>query len=69
MPALGATGALGAARFFAGAAAHDIDDRIIYNQTTGNVFFDSNGNAAGGATLLATLLNKPVLTSGDFVVV
>jgi Ca2+-binding RTX toxin-like protein len=69
MPGLGAAGGLAAAKFFAGAAAHDADDRIVYNQATGNLFYDSNGNAAGGSTLLATITNKPLLTAGDFVVI
>jgi Ca2+-binding RTX toxin-like protein len=69
MTQLGAAGGLVASKFFAGAAAHDADDRIVYNQATGNLFYDSNGNAAGGSTLLATLTTKPVLTAGDFVVI
>jgi Ca2+-binding RTX toxin-like protein len=69
MPGLGAAGGLAAAKFFAGAAAHDADDRIVYNQVNGNLFYDSNGNAAGGSTLIATITNKPLLTAGDFVVI
>jgi Ca2+-binding RTX toxin-like protein len=69
MPALGATGQLAAAKFFAGAAAHDGDDRIVYNQATGNVFYDSNGDGAGGAVIIATLTTKPLLTLGDFQVI
>jgi Ca2+-binding RTX toxin-like protein len=68
--ALGAAGALNPARFFAGVAAHDADDRIIYNKLNGALYFDSNGNAAGGVTLLATLLNKPAdVAANDFVVI
>lgn len=70
MTGLGAaTGALNANLFFAGAAAHDADDRIIYNQATGVLDYDANGNAAGGFTHFATLTNKPVLTAADFVVI
>jgi serralysin len=69
MPGLGAAGLLAAARFFAGAAAHDADDRIVYNKTTGALFYDSNGNAAGGAVQLATLTTKPTLTIADFQVI
>jgi serralysin len=61
-------GVLAANRFHVGAGAHDADDRIIYNQATGDLFFDSNGNAAGGATKFAHLSNHAVLTSADFVV-
>jgi serralysin len=64
-----ATGALNANLFFAGAAAHDVNDRIVYNKVTGVLSYDSNGNAAGGATQLATLSTKPTLTAADFFVI
>jgi serralysin len=69
MAGLGVAGALSANRFFAGAAAHDADDRVIYNKVNGALSYDSNGSAAGGVTVLATLTNKPVLTAADFVVI
>jgi len=62
-------GVLSAADFVVGSAAHDVSDRIIYNQANGNVYYDPNGSAAGVAQLIATLLTKPVLTAADFVVV
>jgi Ca2+-binding RTX toxin-like protein len=67
--ALGATGALAANAFFVGPAAHDADDRIIYNPANGNLVYDSNGSAAGGATLFATLATNLQLSSADFVIV
>jgi Ca2+-binding RTX toxin-like protein len=69
MTQLGGPGALAASKFFAGAAAHDADDRIIYNQANGAVYYDANGNAAGGSTHLATISNKPILSAADFVVI
>jgi Ca2+-binding RTX toxin-like protein len=69
MAALGAPGALKANFFFAGAAAHDADDRVIYNKASGALSYDTNGNAAGGVTLLATLTTKPTLTAADFAVI
>jgi Ca2+-binding RTX toxin-like protein len=69
MTQLGAAGGLAANKFFAGTAAHDADDRIVYNRTSGAVFYDSNGVAAGGSTLIAVITNKPVLTFADFVVI
>ncbi len=69
MPKLGTAGALKPGFFFAGAAAHDPDDHLIYNRTTGNLFYDSNGNLAGGVVLLATIVSKPLLTAADFVVI
>ncbi len=51
-----AAGALAADAFKIGTSATDADDRIIYNSTSGALFFDSNGNAAGGSTLFARTL-------------
>ena len=67
----GAPHALNPAFFFAGAAAHDANDYLVYNKATGALFYDSNGNAAGGAVLVAvmTSLVKPVLTASDFQVI
>ena len=42
-------GGLRSTAFFRGAAAHDANDRIVYNQATGALIYDANGNAAGGA--------------------
>ena len=50
------------------AAAADADDRIIYNDATGALTFDSNGNVAGGATQFATLSTGLLLTNADFFV-
>jgi Ca2+-binding RTX toxin-like protein len=60
---------LPAGDFVVGAAAVDASDRIIYNQATGNLFFDQDGNGAAAQVLFANLANTPVLTSNDFFVV
>src|SRR5262249_21185783 len=64
------SGILAAGRFHAGATAHDLDDRIIYNQSTGDVSFDADGNKAGGlaAVRFAHLDNHAALTNADFVI-
>jgi Ca2+-binding RTX toxin-like protein len=67
--ALGMPGAMNAALFFAGAAAHDADDRIVYNQASGALLYDNNGDAAGGIFQIAVLTTKPTLTAADFVVI
>ncbi|MDX2308623.1 MAG: calcium-binding protein [Hyphomicrobium sp.] len=66
-----AAGALTAAAFKANATgiATDANDRIIFNTTTGALFFDTNGNVAGGAILFATLSTRPALTAADFFVI
>ena len=62
MSALGANGnfAAGDARFWSSAsgAAHDADDRIIFNTTTRQVFYDADGNGSGTARLIATLQQR-----------
>ena len=67
--ALTATGVLASGAFYAGTAAHDANDRIIYNKATGVLTYDANGNAAGGAVQFATLNPGLTLTSGDFFVI
>ncbi len=66
-----ATGALAAGKFWKSTSglAHDADDRIIYETDTGKLFYDANGNASGGAVLIATLAANLALTNADFVVI
>ena len=54
--------------FFAGAAAHDADDRIIYNPNSGWLTYDKNGSAAGGAVHFATLDAHLTVTAADFLI-
>jgi Ca2+-binding RTX toxin-like protein len=61
--------ALNPAFFHAGAAAADANDFIVYNQATGLLSYDVNGNAAGGVIAFAVLANKPVLAANDFLVI
>ena len=61
-----AGGQLAASAFFIGSAAHDANDRIIYDPTTGALIYDSNGNGAGHATQFATLSTGLALTNQDF---
>ena len=70
--ALTATGTLNAAYFRSGAGvitAADSNDYLIYNTTTGALYYDANGSTAGAAIQIATFTNKPVLTASDFLVV
>jgi len=63
--------ATGDARFFAAAGAtggHDADDRVIYNTTTGQLFYDADGNGAGASQLIATLQGAPALAASDIFV-
>ncbi len=58
-------GALPTAAFFVGPAAHDANDRFIYTKSTGQLWFDSDGNGANSAVLIATLDNHYALTAAD----
>ncbi|HVQ08006.1 MAG TPA: calcium-binding protein [Allosphingosinicella sp.] len=65
--AIGAT--LNASAFVIGTAAGDADDRIVYNSTTGALFYDADGSGAGAAVQFATLAPGLALTAGDFAVI
>jgi Ca2+-binding RTX toxin-like protein len=62
-------GTLSAAAFFTGAAAHDADDRIIYNAGNGNLFYDRDGTGAIAAVQFARLTGAPAISNTDFNVV
>ena len=64
-------GALSAAQFVANTSgtATTASQHIIYETDTGNLYYDSNGNTAGGSVLFAHLNAGLVLTSTDFYIV
>ena len=71
---LGATGnfASGDVRFFAGAGAaagHDADDRVVYNTSTGQLYYDDDGSGAHAAQLVATLQAGAALAATDISVI
>ncbi len=65
------TGALAGARFRVNGTgqAGDGNDRFILNIITGELFFDSDGSAAGGARLIATFAGGTGPTASDFEIV
>ncbi len=63
------TGKLKAADFVAGTAAKDASDRLIYDQSSGNLWYDSNGSAKGGKVLIAELTDGTALVAGDIFLV
>lgn len=63
-----ALGPLSASAFRTGAAAGDADDRIIYNSSTGALYYDADGNGLDAAVQFATLAPGLVLTNSNFTV-
>lgn len=63
--AAGGLGNLAAPEFFAGAAAHDANDRIIYNPANGFVTYDSIGTTLPARRHFATLAPHLRLTNAD----
>jgi Ca2+-binding RTX toxin-like protein len=64
-----AGGVLAAAAFFKGSAAHDADDRVIYNAATGALLFDKDGLGGAAAVRFATVSTGLAMTNADFSVV
>jgi len=62
-------GGIVAGEFVIGTAAADADDRLVYDQATGRLFFDADGNGSGAAVLFAQFGAGTVLAASDFVVV
>ena len=63
-----ATGALADANFTANASgtAQDLNDRIIYNTSSGALFYDSDGNGVGAAIKFAELTGSPAISAVVF---
>ncbi len=66
---IGTPGKLAAGRFRAGTDAADADDRIVYDQASGTLYFDADGNGAAPKVLFAVLDAGTVVTASDFFVV
>ena len=46
----------------------DRDDHVLYDQSRGFLYYDTNANLAGGLTVIAYLENKAAISASDFVV-
>ncbi|WP_210484275.1 calcium-binding protein [Microvirga antarctica] len=62
------TGHLNKDAFFAGTKAHDANDRIIYDKTKGDVWYDADGSGDGAAVKIATLAKFSHLEKSFFVI-
>jgi Ca2+-binding RTX toxin-like protein len=64
--------AAGDARFAAGAgftSGRDASDRIVYNTTTGSLYYDADGSGAGAAQLISTFQGNPAIAATDITVI
>lgn len=68
-----ATGAMNAAYFksIATGGATDANDYVVYNHSTGVLYYDANGSTNGltDAVQIAVLTGAPTLTASDFVLI
>ena len=72
--ALGVTGtatgkALTATRLQLGNVADDKEDRILYDQATGKLYYDADGTGSAAAVQFATLTGQPSVQAADFLVI
>ena len=67
--ALTTAGTLTTAQFRVGTQALDANDFVIYNNVTGALLYDANGNGAGAAVQIATLSAGLAMTNADIVVI
>jgi Ca2+-binding RTX toxin-like protein len=67
--ALGSIGALDAGKLRIGTNAADSSDRIIYNPTTGDLFYDRDGSGGAGKIKFAILQPSLALEGADFSVI
>src|SRR5262249_34881263 len=68
---IGAVGSFDPTSFVsgAGAVAADANDHIVYDTTTGFLYYDVDGNGSDAAIHFATVTGAPALTADDFSVV
>jgi Ca2+-binding RTX toxin-like protein len=55
--------------FWTGSKAHDADDRVIYNNKNGKLYYDADGTGSKAAIQIGTLTKKLKATEKDFFVV
>ena len=69
--AIGPVGTFSASGFVSGdgtTAALDADDRLIFNHTTGDLYYDQDGTGAAGTVLVATLNGGANLHATDIII-
>ncbi len=61
-------GTLDANDFVTGTGAGDATDRIIYDNTTGDLFYDADGSGVGAQVKFAQVTPATALTNNDFII-
>lgn len=62
-------GTVAAGQFVVGTAALDADDRLIYDNASGTLWYDADGSGGGAAVAFAQLTAGSSLSVSDFIVV
>ncbi|MET0428105.1 MAG: calcium-binding protein, partial [Microvirga sp.] len=60
---------LAESKFYKGSAAHDADDRIIYDAGKGILWYDDDGIGGHKAVKITTMPKKLALKASDFFVI
>ena len=47
----------------------DANDRVIYNTSGGQLYYDADGNGSGAAQLVATVTGAPSVVATDIAVI
>jgi len=50
-------------------SGHDADDRLVYNTTTGALYYDADGSGAGAALVVANFQGAPGIVATDITVI
>ena len=69
---LSAVGQLQAAKFWSSPtamSAHVAEDRIVYNSTTGAVYYDADGLGGAAGVQILSLVSHPLLTANDILII
>jgi RTX calcium-binding nonapeptide repeat (4 copies) len=67
--AVGRNGDLTPGAFWRGSEAHDTSDRVIYDRSTGILYYDQDGTGATEQVAFAKLTTKPTFTYADILIV
>jgi hypothetical protein len=62
-------GSLSASQFVLGSRAQDQDDRFLYDQRTGGLFFDADGVGGASQVRIATLSNRTAISAADIAII